>query len=245
MQQPFLPQQPTLPPEPQRGKMFGGMAGATVLIGVAIAVFIILRFRTPEPLPPEIKEVEKVVERVVEKEVPAASNGGENAALKPSGIFMPQPPTVNPAPQPFVAAPPILPEAQDWGGVWHQQRYPLPSFRMVPTANGVRGLCASNWSTDSLRFESSDLDRGTLRIIVDDGVFRLRFLMTKTGDNSAKVEAWLTDEDWSDCLIRANRKVRTVQEAILARAILENNFKHFRTRKTIGTFIRQSNDTGD
>ena len=78
-----------------------------------------------------------------------------------------------------------------------------------------------------------------LEFAVDDGVFRVHFRMVRIGEFGAEVEAWITADDWAESLIRANKIVRTPQQALLARLIMEKNAKNLGEPKIVGTFWRR------
>lgn len=216
--------------EPRRGGTFGAATLGTLLIGVGLAALVIFHFRAPPPEviehPPEIRVVEQPAPppKVVIREVP-----------------VPAPPVVPPRVAPAAPAPAasqLIEPVKAWEGVWRRKEYPLPMFRLMQAGTQVSGTCAPNWQAIVPVRDGSAMG-DTLEFTVDDQVFRLHVRMTLVGDDQAKVEQWVTDEDWMASLQRAGKAARTPQQAILARAILEQNAGKFRKPVTVGIFTRQ------
>jgi hypothetical protein len=62
--------------------------------------------------------------------------------------------------------------------------------------------------------------------------------MAMLGTEMATVQGWMTEEDWLAGLANANRMVRTPQQALAARLILEDAGKHLGKPKSLGMFVR-------
>ena len=222
---------------PQRGRMFGAAAVGTLVLGMAAALAVIFHLRPPPPVvvqsPPEIKEVSKVVY------VPAPAPAAPAPAPAPVAT-----PASDPVPPPPPETPPYQPEPVPgvWNGVWRRKNYPLPMFRLMSRSdNMVVGTCAPNWGT-VLPFSVGAATQDAVEFVVDDQVFRVHVRMTMVGEEKAKVEQWVTDDDWAVSLERALRLVKTPQQAAIARAKLERDAQRFRKPVTVGIFTRQSGE---
>jgi hypothetical protein len=222
-----------LPPEPERGSTFKVTVLVTLAIGVGMAALGIFHFRAPEPPPPEV--IEKAPEvRYIEKPAPAPPEVPEPLPV-PVPLFKPAPP---PPPAPPIKLPPI---GAAWEGVWRREEYPVPMFKFSQSGTLVEGTCVPNWGT-SLPFSDGLAVDDTLEFVVDDRqVFRTHFKMTVAGKDRAKLEEWVTDEDLMMSLQRANKTARTPQQALVLRAIIEENSRKLRKPATVGIFTRQNN----
>ena len=218
---------------------FVALLGLCVLLAI---VLVICYLQKPPPAvvqsPPETKVVEKVV---------YAKNP---TPLPPPPA--PPPPALDPTPPPVPSAEPEPPLAATmsvatmlapgvWDGVWRRKGYPLPMFRLSQSGDSVAGTCAANWSA-VVPFRDGVASGDSAEFVVDDQVFRVHVRMTMLGDGQAKVEQWVTDEDWETSLERASRAARTPQQALLARLKLELDAKKFRKPLTVGVFMRQSGE---
>ncbi|HJT78282.1 MAG TPA: hypothetical protein VJ739_13850, partial [Gemmataceae bacterium] len=76
----------------------------------------------------------------------------------------------------------------------------------------------------------------------DDQIFRLHLRLTMTGEDKGTLESWVTDEDFLESLARANRVVRTPEQARISKFILEQDQKHLREPKMMGTFLRRDSE---
>jgi hypothetical protein len=224
--------------EQPRGTMFAGAVIVTVVMGAGLAALAIYQFRTrsqptpsqrtPPPVviktPPEIRYVEKPVPA----QVPAAAV---------------DPPPAPPAPPPVE----IEPVQSAWDGVWRPERSPLPIFELRQVGNSVMGKCAPNWSV-VLSFRDGKTQGNTVAFAVADPVLRVHFRMTLLGTGMARLEGWITEEDWLVALANANKIVRTPQQALLARNILQGSAKRRGKPVNLGRFTRAMNwtngDTG-
>jgi hypothetical protein len=81
-----------------------------------------------------------------------------------------------------------------------------------------------------------------LEFVVDDALSRVHIRMALDGQDKAKVEQWVTDEDWMASLERANKAAKTRQQALVLRTALQQNARKFRKPVVIGVFTRQSAD---
>jgi hypothetical protein len=217
----------------QRGRMFSVTVGLTLVIGVAAAILAIWHFSPPPPVvvqtPPETKVVEKVV--YVPKAAPVAP------ALPPAPIvelphlvpvaLPPEPPTVA-----KIAATGV------WDGVWRRKESPLPMFRLHQEDNAVAGTCAANWGP-AVPLHGCGVTEDALEFVVDDVVSRVHIRMALDGQGKAKVEQWVTDDDWMTSLERANKTAKTPQQAHLVKVALQQNARKFRKPVLIGVFNRQ------
>jgi hypothetical protein len=210
----------------ERGRMFGVTATVTLSLGVAAAVFVIYHMQAPPPrivqTPPEIKVLEKTVYAPAPKPAP----------------LPPPPPVVvaKPPPPPEPSRTPVL-VRREWNGLWRRKETPLPMFKLNQSESSVAGSCAPNWSA-VLQFSGGTATEETVEFVVDDNVFRIHVRMTMLGQDKAKVENWVSDDDWLLSLARANRAARTPQQAILARAVLERSAKKLRKPVVVGIFTR-------
>jgi hypothetical protein len=211
--------------ESPRGRTFVMAMLSTLGIGVVLAGLAIFHFRAPDAPPPVVIDHPPEV-RVVEKPAPPPQ-----VIIKEVPIPAPSLPPP-PLPQPTVTT--------VWGGVWRTNEYPLPMFRINQSGALVDGTYAPpNWGSP-LSFRNGLVIGDTLEFVVEDQVFRAHFRMSMVGDSKAKVEEWVSDEDWMTSLERANKAARTPQQALQARAILEENAKRLRKPVTVGIFGRQA-----
>ncbi len=214
-------------PAPAPGRRFWASALTTVLIGVAVAGFAIFRFRTPRPVivesSPVVQVVEKEVVRLVEKVAPPPAKE-------------PPPPPVAP---PEATPPPLLTEAMDsnWRGVWRRKESPLPMVKVSASALSASGVFAPDM-TAVLPFRDGQVLGENLEFTVQNEVFRTHFRMTLVGPDKAKMVCWITNEDWLAALVKAKARARTPQQAVILRAILENNAKMLGKPYTVGVFMR-------
>jgi hypothetical protein len=212
-----------------RGGMFGIAVLATVGIGVALAVPGILRLRAPAPVvikpPPEVRVVEKPPPppKVIIKGVPAPA-----PAPPPPPVAPPPPP---PPPEAVLEAKPVR------DGVWRGKEHPLPMVQLRLSGESVAGTLAPDWSA-VLPFCDGKVAGDAVEVAVDNGVFRTHFRMSLVDDGRAKLEAWVTDEDWMASLARANKLARPPRQAVVARRKLEHNARRLRKPKAVGTFLR-------
>ncbi len=220
-----------------RGRTFLAAIGCTLAIGVAAALVMIFHLRPPAPVvvqsPPETKEVVKVV---------YAQNPTPSPPPPPPAPA-PEAPAAPPPEEP-VAPPPAatVPVSGVWDGVWRRKEYPLPMFRLMSQSGDVvAGTCSPNWLT-VVPFQGGVADSDSAEFVVDDQVFRVHVRMTMVGDDKAKVEQFVTDDDWETSLERAMKTARTPQQAAIARAKLERDAQRFRKPVTVGIFTRQSGE---
>jgi hypothetical protein len=223
--------------QPQRGGTFLVMAVLTIGIGVALAATGILHLKAP---PAQIIQSEPVVKEI---KVPGPA---PEPIIREVKVREPAAPVVA-APVPLQQAGPgggqFWTGKGEWDGVWRQRSLAFPAFRLVTMANGIAGDCIPNWA-ESVSFQVDEAEEKSIRFLADNGVFRLRFQMTKEGDNRVKIEAWMTDEDWVFCLERLKKKARNQQELLLGQAVLADNWRRYRKRNNLGTFYRQGNEEG-
>jgi hypothetical protein len=236
MENNLVSREPVAAPETQRRTPWVVSAG-TVALGVAFALWISFRFRAPEAPPPEIirsgpevREVEKPapLPQVIIQEVPEAE---------------PEPPAAPPAPPPpRLASPPLLPAPppvpSGWAGVWRQEKSPIPMFQLRDAGTSIAGTCVPMWGA-TLAFRDGKVLDDAVEFVVEDRVFRTHIRMTREAANRAKVEYWITDEDWLESYKRANKAIRTPQQALLWRVILEKNARLRGRPVTVGVFTRK------
>ncbi|MHB1423120.1 MAG: hypothetical protein ACYC3I_07990 [Gemmataceae bacterium] len=206
---------------PRRTWLFLAAVGITLTLGAGMAVGLIALSKiapvknappavyTP-PSKPEVVIQEIVKEVEVIKEVPA----------------------VQPAPPP-VEAPPSF----SWQGIWRRKNAQLPMFRLKEMRGIVGGEYAPDWNT-VLSFRGGKVSNNGVEIVVDNNMFRVHFRLAMANSEAVRVTACVTDEDWMISLARANKMVRTPQEALIARKIMEENIKLTRKPQDLGLFYR-------
>ena len=220
-----------------RGRMFSATVGLTLFIGVAAAILAIWHFSPPPPVviqtPPETKVVEK--EKLVYVPKPVAT-------VIPPAPIVELPRLVPAAPEPPPESPTVakIAAAGVWDGCWRRKESPLPMFRLHQEDSSVAGTCAANWG-DISPLHAVGVSGDALEFIVDDVLSRVHIRMALDGQGKAKVEQWVTDDDWLTSLERANKTVKTPQQARVVRAALQQNARKFRKPVEIGVFTRESN----
>jgi hypothetical protein len=213
----------SMPPEPGRGGAFKGAVAITVLIGAGLAAVMIFHLQAP---PPKLVKGEREVV-VIEKEAP------------PPKIIIqkesPPPPPPAPPPLPPLA---VTPARSAWEGIWRRKTEPLPMFAFKQSGRSVSGVLSPIDLGPAVPFKDGvDLD-GVLEFVVDDKVFRAHFRMILLDDNKAKLESWVTDEDFLVSLERAKKAVKTPQQGLVTQLMLDDSAKR-RKPRTVGTFWRQ------
>jgi hypothetical protein len=205
--------------------LFMPAAVGTVVMGIGAAVLLIVHMRQPAPVviqtPPEIKVVDRVVH------VPA-----------------PTPPAPPPVPPPVFVAPKteertlstVPKEESAWKGVWRRKESPLPMFKM--NEDGQEGTCAANWGTIVAR-KAASVAADALEFVVDEEIIRAHVRMKLTAPGKAKVEQWVTDDDWMTSLQRANKGNKTPLQRKAIKDVLLINARKYRKPVVIGIFIRQ------
>jgi hypothetical protein len=164
----------------------------------------------------------------------------------------PAPAPPPPLPPPVVAAPTperledrvittVLKEKSVWEGTWRQEKVAVPMFRLSPDGEGVGGTCAANWGNIA-KLRGGSVKGDVLEFVVDADVSPVHIRMAMTGEGKAKVEQWVTADDWMVSLERANKIAKTVQQRRVLHAVLEKNAQTYRKPVVIGTFIRQAAD---
>ena len=73
--------------------------------------------------------------------------------------------------------------------------------------DGTEGTCAANWGT-IVPWRGGVVNGDSLELVVDEELIRADVRMTLTAPGKAKVEQWVTDDDWMTSLQRANRETR-------------------------------------
>lgn len=210
---------------PGKFRPFTVSAGITLTIGVGLAVMAILYFRPAKEIV-EV-EVEKIIRmpapppRVVVKEVIK-----EVVKEVPSPAPKPLPPPVTQARTP-----------QPWVGIWRPRTSELPMFKLQEAGGTVAGIYASAAGA-VLPFKGGKVDGDAIVLVVDDSLFRVHFRLAMKDSQSLSVESWITDEDWLISLARANKKVRTRQQALAVQRQLAENAKLTRKRASLGTLYR-------
>jgi hypothetical protein len=190
------------------------------VIGVSLAAGIIYALRASPPPPPE---------KIIVKSEPEIRY-----------VEAPAPPP--PEPEVIIVEVPVAPPVQKievksaWDGIWRQPKYPLPMFELKQSGACVTGRYVPNWS--EITPLTGKVEGNTVEVLAANEMFRSHFRLKMQPDGKAAVEGWLTEEDWLFGLANANRKVRTPQEALQARAILEDAGKRLGKASNIGTFIR-------
>jgi len=193
------------------------MTFITVALGVGLAVFVIFRFKAPRPQiiasPPEVRVVREPAppQQVIIKEVPTPLMRQE---LPPTPSPAPPPPTL-PPPSNFVSG---------WTGVWRKEKGVFFVFQIKDDNSSITGTCLPNWGT-YLPLRNATVIGNELSFTVEDGIIRTHFKMRKAGDNQAQLEYWITEDDWVESFKRANLAVRTPQQVLFYRQVLENNAK--------------------
>lgn len=204
--------------EQRRGLMFSASVLGTVAIGLVLGGMAIYYFRAPPALPPVVIHTAPET-RYVEKESP--------------------PPL--PAPR-APRRPAARMEARStWDGVWRRERYPLPMFELKQAGNEIMGNLAPDWS-GVYPFRGGRIVGNAVEFVVTDLIFRAHFRLTMLGPDRAKVEAWVTDEDWLFGFANAQNAVTTPQQAVAARMILEYQARLRGKPKPLGTFSRSSSE---
>ena len=207
-------------------------AVGTVVMGIGLAVLLIVHMRQPKPVviekppviiekPPVIieKPVTKTVEKVVRVEVPPPPVSGTNKTEERTLTTVPK-------------------EKSEWKGIWRRKETPLPMFKVGQ--DGQEGTCAANWGT-IVGWKAASVAADALEFVVDEDIIRAMPLrMTMTGKGKAKVEQWVTDDDWMTSLQRANRGAKTPQQRQAIKMTLLMNARRYRKPVVIGIFIRQA-----
>jgi hypothetical protein len=212
--------------EPKHRGVFGIAAVATVVIGAGLAGAAILHLRKPPAPAPVVIESPPEI-RVVEKPAPPPQ-----VIVKEVRVTVPAP-APPPPPVQLATANPV------WDGVWRRRGNPLPMVRLKQLGQSVTGEIAPNWSA-VLPFRDGCVVGDSVEFVADDGVFRKHFRMTLVGEDTAKLESLVTDDDWLTSLARANKAARTPQQALVLRLMLEHNAKEMRKPITVGTFTRSA-----
>jgi hypothetical protein len=221
----------------RRGRVFGAAAVGTLVIGIAAALLVIYHLQPPPPMvvrtPPETKVVEKVV--YVPKAAPVAPVLPSPPIVELPRLVPVAPPSFDPPTAPKVTATGV------WDGVWRRKEAPLPMFRLHQEEDGVGGTCATNWGA-IVPLHGVGVTGDALEFVVDDVVSRVHIRMALDGQDKAKVEQWVMDDDWMTSLERANKTAKTPQQALLLKAALQQNARKFRKPVMIGVFTRQSGE---
>jgi hypothetical protein len=195
------------------------VAVGTVLCGLAVGVTAIHYFRAhPVPAPvvvqaaPSLPVKPQIVERFVEKRVEV--------------------------PVPVPAAPaPRIESGSWWDGVWRMPKYALPMFHLKVSGATLSGKYAPSWSAVNAFAGGKVLGDGSVvQFAVADQWNRVHFRMWLLHNGDARLEAWISPEDWLEMLARANARARTVQDAFWARLALEDMVKRLGQPVYVGTF---------
>jgi hypothetical protein len=139
-----------------------------------------------------------------------------------------------------------------WEGIWRPKSQ-LPMFGLKNVGGRVTGVYAAQGGR-VLRIQGGAVVGDSVEVVVDDGLFRVRFGLRPIDSESMKVEAWITDDDWLISLSRANKLVnqrsknaRTGRQVLLQRqrALLvglqmQANIMLTRKPSSLGVFYRGS-----
>jgi hypothetical protein len=213
-------------------RLFVPAAVGTVVMGIGAAVLLIVHMQQPAPV-----VIKTPVDRIIRVPVPAVP------------VPAPLPPPPPPPPPVVVAAPPPPPvervlstvpkEKSVLEGVWRRKESPLPMFKV--SEDGQEGTCAANWGT-IVPWRNGSANGDVLEFVVDEEIIRAHVRMTLTAPGKARVEQWVTDNDWMVSLQRANKGAKTpLQRKAIKTELLQNATK-YRKPVVIGIFIRQPAD---
>lgn len=199
-------------------------AGATLVAGLVLAGLALYLLQPPP------KVVEKPQVRIIREPAPPPQVVVREVVKE----------VIKNVPVPAVLK---TPERKPWEGIWKHETGQLPMFQLKASGRSVTGRYAPNRGAVLGIAGGKDMGNG-VELLVDDGLFRVKFRLTVAGDNLMNAQAWISDESWLDSLARgnSNRQVRTPEQAEMVIRILHENIKLTKQPQTIGLFVRGTED---
>jgi hypothetical protein len=224
--------------QPPRGRRFWGSVLFVLLLGAVPAGIFLYKMQPAPVLPPEIREVVKKVPVPVLPKLPELA--------KPPPLPTPPPaaaPAPTPPPQAVLVAKPLA-----WEGVWHPapkqgkaQAQALPMFELKFLNGWAVGRFSPNAGT-VLNFAGGRVFGDKVEFEVTDQVRRVHVRMNLTGKDKSNFEGRVTRSDWLESVSRLNKLAKTAAQRVVARAMLEEDFKTYHKPKSLGVFIRDAEE---
>src|SRR5262249_6734201 len=126
-----------------------------------------------------------------------------------------------------------------WNGVWRQEKHALPMFDLKKRGEAISGQYAAPDGTSVMTVEGGKIAGDRVEFMVDNGIMKVHFRFTMSGEDTAKVEAWVAEEDWMEGVSRGKRLAKTPQQAAALQAMLRENAKMMGKPTAVGTFKRK------